>query len=444
MFSVCYIEADSKFYLKRRKKMRMADNSCLRKFHNKVVCFILFFGLILGAAEVSYADVLNHMNSEIYSLIQKYGLPGGVLAMMRDGRLVMAKGYGWANREEHRRARPETLFRIASVSKTITAVAVLKLMQDGRVGLDDKVLEILPDYAPPEDPGIDPRIRDITVRHLLHHIGGWNPEKAGDPQFMTREIAEDMGLPSPASPQTVIRYWMRQPLQSTPGAEYHYSNFGYNVLGRIIEKVTGQTYQDYANSTILMPLGVRRMQIGQSLREQRAKDEAAYYDQYGASLVDSVFPVLGKVHQAYGGWSHPALDAHGGWIASVVDLLRFVRGVEGSGGQPGILTDETIQLMEEDPKLPRSNPNSYYGLGWNIKTDGTNVVQWSHSGALSGSNSALLLRRADGISYALIFNSLPSDLTAIGAFFDELNTIMEDQISKIRKWPTYDLFNIYP
>jgi N-acyl-D-amino-acid deacylase len=424
--------------------MKMLKDSWFMMFRNKITCFMVCLGLILGAGEVSYAGVWNPMNSAILHLMKKYGLPGGALAIMKDGRLAMANGYGWADQEKHSRAKPETLFRIASVSKTITGVAVLKLVQDGRIGLGEKVFEILDDYLPPEGTEIDPRIRDITVRHLLHHIGGWDPEKAGDPQFMTREIAEVWGLPSPVSPQTVIRYWIKQPLQFTPGTEYHYSNFGYNVLGRIIEKVTGQTYQDYANSTILMPLGIRRMQIGQSLREQRAKDEAAYYAPSGAPLVDSVFPVLGKVPQAYGGWSHPALDAHGGWIASVVDLLRFVRGVEGSGGQSSILNSETIKLMEEDPKLPNSNPNQYYGLGWRIKTDGKDVVQWSHTGALEGSNSALLVRQANGISYALIFNFLPADLPTMIVFFKELEETVENEIKRIRKWPPYDSFAAFP
>jgi N-acyl-D-amino-acid deacylase len=384
---------------------------------------------------------LGGFNTVIHQLMHKYNLPGGTLAVMKDGRLVMAKAYGFADVKKWTRAAPETLFRIASTSKPITAVAVLRLIQEGKIGLDDRVFEILNDFQPPAGSSVDPRLAEIKVRHLLQHNGGWDSNAAGDPQFMTREIAEELGLPPPASPQTLIRYWMGQPLQFYPGTKYVYSNFGYNVLGRIIEKVTGQTYEDHVNSKILMPLGIRRMQIGQTLREQRAKEEATYYGKPGDLLVDSVFPALGKVPQAYGGWSHPALDAHGGWIASVIDLLRFVRGVEGSGGQPSILSAEMIQLMEEDPKLPGGSANSYYGLGWVIGKSGTTVTQWSHAGALEGSNASLLVRQADGVSYAVIFNSLPDDYEG---FFLELQKSLKEEISKIKSWPSHDLFPKYP
>jgi N-acyl-D-amino-acid deacylase len=395
----------------------------------------------LPVGEAYLVDGLGRFNTIIHQLMDKYNLPGSTLAIMKDGRLVMANAYGFADVESSTRAGPETLFRIASTSKPITAVAVLRLIQDGKLRLDDKVFEILKDFQPPAGSTPDPRLAEIKVRHLLQHSGGWESSTAGDPQFMTREIAEALGLPSPASPQTLIRYWMGQPLQFSPGTKYVYSNFGYNVLGRIIEKVTGQAYEDHVNSMILMPLGIRRMQIGKTLREQRAKDEATYYGNPGDPLVDSVFPALGKVPQAYGGWSHPALDAHGGWIASAIDLLRFVRGVEGSGGQPSILSTETIQLMEEDPKLPGGSANSYYGFGWNIERSGTTVTQWSHAGALEASNASLLVRQADGISYAVIFNSLPDDFVA---FFPELQKNLKEEIAKIRKWPSYDLFPKYP
>jgi hypothetical protein len=115
--------------------------------------------------------------------------------------------------------------------------------------------------------------------------------------------------------------------------------------------------------------------------------------------------------------------------------------VEGSGGQPSILSAEMIQLMEEDPKLPGGSANSYYGLGWVIERSGTTVTQWSHTGALEVSNASLLVRRADGISYAVIFNSLPDDFMD---FFSELQKSLKEEISKIKSWPSHDLFPKYP
>jgi len=373
-------------------------------------------------------------------LMSTYAIPGGTLAVMKDGRLVHTRGYGYADAQTKERAEPGTLFRLASVSKSITAVTVLKLVDDGTFSLDDKLSAVIPDYMPQSD--FDPRLLDITVRDLLRHSGGWVSATAGDPQFLSLGIAAYLKCPSPPSPQTVVRVWFHQRLQRDPGTHYAYSNFGYNVLGRIIETTTHQSYESHVNSVILMPLGIRRMQIGSSLKEQRAKGEGVYHANAGAPLVDSVFPALGKVPKAYGGWSHEALDAHGGWIASAIDLMRFVRGVEGSGGQTRILSDKMLKEMVTDQHIPGQGqkPSHYYALGWNVDDAGTPSEQWSHTGALENSNASLLVRQVNGVSYVVIFNSLPADLAT---FFDELSAVLKREIGAMTTWPDEDLFPRY-
>ncbi len=362
---------------------------------------------------------------------------------MKDGRLVYAEGYGFSDQAAKEKAKPETLFRIASVSKTITAVAVLKLVQEGKLGLDDRAFDILDDLCPPAGTTPDPRLGLITVKDLLRHSGGWVTAEAGDPQFASLQIAEALGTPSPPDARTVIRFMMGQPLQRDPGTWYSYSNFGYNVLGRIIEKKTGQSYESHTLGQVLLPAGIRRMRIGGTLKEQRAQGEGAYHANPGEPLMDAVFPSLGQVPEAYGGWYHAVLDSHGGWIASAVDLLRFIRVVEGSGGQAKLLTDQTLATMTEYQGLPGDgqSPAHYYALGWNVDNPGTPQEEWSHSGALSGSNATLLVRRVDGISYAVLFNSLPTDFAA---FFNELTPAMRAAINSVPTWPHKDLFAKYP
>jgi N-acyl-D-amino-acid deacylase len=267
--------------------------------------------------------------------------------------------------------------------------------------------------------------------------------EAGDPQFASLSIAAALGIPSPPDARTVIRFMMGQSLERDPGTLYSYSNFGYNVLGRIIEKKTGQSYENNALGQVLLPAGIRRMGIGGTLKEQRALGEGAYHANAGDPLVDAVFPSLGQVPEGYGGWSHAVLDSHGGWIASAMDLLRFIRVVEGSGGQPKLLTDETLATMTAYQGLPGDgqSPTHYYALGWNVDYPRTPQEEWSHSGALSDSNATLLTRRVDGISYAVLFNSLPSDYAG---FFNELVPEMRAAIVSVRTWPDKDLFSKYP
>jgi len=383
------------------------------------------------------------VDQAVKGILRKYEIPGATIAVMKNGRLVYAEGYGFSDQAAKEKAKPETLFRIASVSKTITAVATLKLVQEGKLGLHDRAFDLLDDLCPPAGSTPDPRLGLITVKDLLRHSGGWVTAEAGDPQFASLQIAEALGTPSPPDTRAVIRFMMGQPLQRDPGTWHSYSNFGYNVLGRIIEKKTNQSYESHILSDILFPAGIRRMRIGGSLKEQRALGEGVYHANPGEPLMDSVFPSLGQVPEAYGGWCHAVLDSHGGWIASAVDLLRFIRVVEGSGGQTKLLTDETLAAMTEYQGLPGDgqSPAHYYALGWNVDNPGTPQEEWSHSGALSGSNATLMVRRVDGISYAVLFNSLPTDYAA---FFNELTPAMRAAINSVHTWPNKDLFAKYP
>jgi N-acyl-D-amino-acid deacylase len=383
------------------------------------------------------------IDQTIRGILNKYEIPGATVAVMKGGKLVYAAGYGYADKATKEKAKPETLFRIASVSKTITAVAVLRLVEEGKLSLDERAFEILDDFHPPAGSSPDPRLALITVKDLLRHSGGWVTDEAGDPQFMSLQIAQALGTPSPPDARSVICFWMGEPLQFTPGTRYSYSNFGYNVLGRIIEKRTGMSYENYILSKVLLPAGVRRMKLGATLKEQRADGEGAYHANAGAPMMDAVFPSLGQVPEGYGGWSHAVLDSHGGWIASGMDLMRFVRVVEGSGGQAKLLSDQMLAKMTQYQGLPGpgQSPGKYYGLGWGVEFPGTPQEEWGHSGALSGCNATLLVRRVDGISYAVLFNSLPNDF---GAFFDELTPALRAAVNAVPKWPNKDLFPDYP
>ena len=404
------------------------------------VCPLPALGLEPAATE---GGKIAKVDRAVKQILSKYKIPGATIAVMKDGKLVYAEGYGFSDKAAKEKAKPDTLFRIASVSKTITAVAALKLVQEGKLRLDDRAFGLLDDLCPPDGMEPDPRLAQITVKDLLRHSGGWVTAEAGDPQFASLQIAAALGLPSPPDARTVIRFMMGGPLQRDPGTTYSYSNFGYNVLGRIIEKKTGQTYEDHVLAQVLLPAGIRRMMIGGTLKEQRSQGESAYHANPGEPLMDAVYPSLGKVPEAYGGWCHRVLDSHGGWIASAMDLLRFVRVVEGSGGQTKLLTDETLATMTAYQGLPGDgqSPAHYYALGWNVDFPGTPQEEWSHSGALSGSNAALLTRRVDGISYALLFNSLPTDYAG---FFNELIPGMRATINSVPKWPDKDLFQKFP
>src|SRR5579862_146193 len=232
---------------------------------------LLAFALGASAAEVNGIVVtgadqpaMASFDRMLTALMQKYEIPGGAVAVAKNGRIVFAHGYGWADRENREAAAPDSLFRIASLSKPFTSAAILKLVEEGKLTLDDHPFGIL-NLKPPPGRKQDPRLATITIRELLQHSGGWDRDKAFDPMFIPVKAAKEVGAPVPASCETVIRYMLGEPLQFDPGTKYAYSNFGYCVLGRVIEKLTGRPYEAYVQQEILAPIGITRMRIGHTL-----------------------------------------------------------------------------------------------------------------------------------------------------------------------------------
>lgn len=390
------------------------------------------------------APAMAPFDTEMETFMQARKIPGGALAVVKDCRLVYVRGYGWADRENHVAVSPLSLFRIASLSKPITAVAVLRLMEEGRLDLDDRVFEILQflaDLAPGKKP--DSRLKNITIRHLLNHTGGWDSRKGFDPMSRSTAIAKSLGIPCPPGPQAIIRYMIGQPLDFDPGSRYAYSNFGYCLLGRVIENVTGMSYESYEKQHVLAPIGITGMRIGASLKSKKAEGEVCYYTADNKTT-RSVFPEWsGQVPIQYGGFCLEAMDAHGGWVASVVDLARFTAALDNRERSP-LLRPETFNLMYARPEAPvwrnadGSPTDSYYACGWMVRPVGKDgKANYWHAGSLPGSY-ALLVRRWDGISWVALFNQRSGDPKLPDGAID---AALHRAANGVSRWPTENLFH---
>ncbi|HYT92757.1 MAG TPA: serine hydrolase domain-containing protein [Gemmataceae bacterium] len=375
--------------------------------------------------------------------LKRHKVPGAALAVSKDSRLVYARGFGLADVEAGQAVQPNSLMRIASVSKPITALAILLLIQQGKLKLDDHVFAILK-IQPFLPPGarVDPRLKDTTVRHLLQHTGGFDRDKSGDPMFMSVEIATALKVQPPATADQILSYMMGKPLDFTPGKDYIYSNYGYCVLGRLIEKVSGQSYEDYVRQAVLTPLGMKHTRVGKTLLAQRAPGEVKYYDKHKGIAV--VGPDLGKkAPSPYGAWYIEAMDAHGGWIASAPDLLRFACSFDKTAPQR-LLKPANINLMFARPKGPagydaKGKPREgYYGLGWDIVPDGKKgeFNTW-HTGLLDDTAS-LLVRRHDGLNWAVLFNASNNPKGRYLA--DIIDPLVHQAADQVKTWPAYNLF----
>jgi N-acyl-D-amino-acid deacylase len=330
-----------------------------------------------GATARAQSDAVDHplasFDREMETFMQARNVPGGALAVVKDRRLVFARGYGWADKEKQSPVTPKSLFRIASISKPVTGVAVMKLVEQRKLGLDDRAFDFI-DLEPLLSDGRmpDARLKQITIRQCLQHTGGWDRDQSFDPMFRPVDFARSLGTPPPADARDVIRNMLGLPLDFDPGRRYAYSNFGYCVVGRVIEKVTGRSYEQFVKETILAPAGIKHMRIGASLDGQQAPGEVRYYMPEDEQA-DSVFAARpGKVSWPYGGFHLEAMDAHGGWIASAVHLARFAAALDEPARSP-LLKPDSIAMMYEPPPAPVSRQedgslkDAYYGLGWNVR-----------------------------------------------------------------------------
>jgi N-acyl-D-amino-acid deacylase len=209
----------------------------------------------------------------------------------------------------------------------------------------------------------------------------------------------------------VIVAMLRQKLDFDPGARYAYSNFGYCLLGRVIEKLSDQPYERYVIERVLKPARIERMRIGASRLSGRAEGEVRYYH---PGVTDSVFQAdLGlPVAWPYGGWHLEAMDSHGGWIATAEDLAKFAMALDDYDQSP-LLKRESIELMHARPDglagfdEEGKAKDVYYSLGWqNRILVGDRINHW-HTGSLAGTVT-ILIRRHDGRNLVALLNSRTS------------------------------------
>jgi CubicO group peptidase (beta-lactamase class C family) len=375
-----------------------------------------------------YIPELQNIDHAVQDFMKKWDIPGGSVAITKDEKLIYARGFGLASLESNISVTPNHQFRIASLSKSITAIAIMQQVQSGHLGLNSLVFGengILSDsiYLSIRDP----RIKKITVRHLLQHRAGWDRHLSGDPMCDPGKVAKAMGVPPPADAVTIIRYMLNQPLDFHPGSRFAYSNLGYNILGRVIEKITGHSYQDYVNTYIFHPLGITHTVLGKNLLLDQFPQEVNYYESRNNKPVASVYDCTKKVTYPYGGFNLEAMDAHGGWISTPTDLLRLITAIDGFESRPDLLSPASISTMTESP----DNDMPRYALGWCVNSS----HNWWHTGSLPGT-SALMARTHDGYTWSVLFNRRSEDPN----YFGELDRLMWKGMMDVTTWPSHDLF----
>jgi CubicO group peptidase (beta-lactamase class C family) len=345
----------------------------------------------------------------VMTFMANHSVPGLSIALTDHGRLVFARGYGVADPVTGQAVGTGHLFRIASLSKPITATTVFKLIEANQLRLGDRVFGtngILGTKF-----GTQPyaaRIGQITVEHLLEHTSGW--PQTQDPMFTHLNLSQA---------ELIDGMIDHVPLAHAPGTTFDYLNFGYLVLGRVIEEVTGLSYENAVRQHVLGPCGIADMHIaGDTLAERRA-NEVVYISQ------STWNPYAIRVSR---------MDAHGGWIASPTDLMRFLARVDGFTSKPDILKPSSIATMSTPTTaLTAGGAPQGYAKGWATNTVGN---RW-HTGDIPGS-TAILVRTASEYGCAVVCNSRND--AQLDRMRTDLDNLMWTVTRRIPDWPPLDLF----
>jgi CubicO group peptidase (beta-lactamase class C family) len=309
---------------------------------------------------------------------RQFSVPASSIAISRNGQFVYDEAVGMGDRQHLMQVQQASLFRIASLTKPITAVTIFSLIEQGKLNLTGKVFGpsgiLGTKYGKPP---YKQYVTDITVDHLLTHTAGGWPNDATDP--MMRNSSWDQT-------KLITETIANVPLTNPPGTHWAFSNFGYCLLGRVIEAVTGQPYASYVQANILAPCGISTMQIAANKESQRAASEVVYYGQYS----DDPYKI-----------NITRMDADDGWIAASTQLVQFLNHVAGAPGIPALLKPATVQTMTTPaPAYPKGQAR--YARGWMVGDNGAG--DWWHNGSLPGSTT-IMARTAKGMCWAALTNT---------------------------------------
>src|SRR5690348_7836007 len=296
------------------------------------------------------------------------GIPGLAIAVAIDGKLAYAEGFGYADLEQRVPARPTTKFRIGSISKPLTATALMQLVEQGKIDLDAPIQKYVPSFP---DKGVR-----ITPRLLAGHLAGIRHYQ-GDEFLISRHY--DSVLDG-------LKIFENDPLVSPPGAAFHYSSYGFNLLSAAIESASGENFVSYMQNRVFLPLGLVDTLADQNrpLIEERSR--------FYSREKDGPFENAPYVDNSYK-W------AGGGFLSTAEDLVRFGTALL----RPGFLKESSLRLLFTSQKT-NSGEETGYGMGWGIRKSKSGQRIFEHAGGSVGGSCQLILYPDSRVVVAFVTN----------------------------------------
>jgi CubicO group peptidase (beta-lactamase class C family) len=370
----------------------------VRRVHNSpkklAVLVTLIFLAAIGPACISAQQPLD---TDFRLLVKNRQFNGGVL-VAQNGRVVYEKAFGYADFPEHRLNTSDIQFPIASISKLLTATAILQLVQAGKLHIDDPVTDYLPTFP----------YKEIKLKHLLSHTSGLPPYNTYfDPLWQAspeRVFTNAEFLPVVSASHVPLLY--------APGDKENYDNINYIVLALVLEKVSGESYPDYIEKHILQPAGMNHtkfLPLPQQYTEFHSKTFA--FPHVYAHLYSDTPMRANTVPYIRQYWGSYAFSGFGDYVSTMRDLLKL-----DAAFRSGVLLDKPTQELAYTPIIPRMEPKrtDLFGLGWEVETDSTLGRVVYHSGAATGL-SCVLLRDLSRKQTVIVFDNTHSNAHEIAS-----------------------------
>jgi CubicO group peptidase (beta-lactamase class C family) len=353
----------------------------------------LFFAIIVFLPNAFSQDKSSKID-ELMEVFHEYGQFNGSVLVSEGGKVILKKGYGLANMEWNIPNKPDTKFRIGSITKQFTSMLVLQLVGKKKIDLEGKLSDYLPYYR--KDTG-----EKVTIHHLLTHTSGI-PSYTGLPRFM-EEISRD-----PYPVEEFIKTYCSGELEFEPGSKYVYNNSGYFLLGAIIEAVTGQSYEDVLKENILEPVGMKN--TGYDHHDTLIPNRAAGYEKRVGDYVNAPYLDMSLPYAA------------GSLYSTVEDLYLWDQILYADK----LLSVELRELMFK-PHVRAGG--SHYAYGWMVgmKTfpkSKAKVKRIAHGGGINGFNT-LIDRLVEDRHLIVLFNNTGG--TALGAMSEGIINILYDK-----------------
>lgn len=364
--------------------------------------------------EASMQTDIAALDNAVGAFMTKYDLPGLSIAIVKNERLVYAKGYGLADKEKGTPVTNNSLFRVGSVSKTITALGALKLVDEGKLNLDQTVFGkngILGTTYGTQP--YTPQLEQITTRQLLSHTAGgdawnhlWNYPVRIDPFYQPEWLGYTQAQVLSATIDT-------RPVTQTPGSKMVYSNVGFSFAGRVIEKASGVGYEKYVQDNLLKPIGIdpATMRIAGGALTDRVANEVVYYNPYPGYDQPYDFAI-------------PRLDSPGGWATTAINMARLLASTDGVPGRKDILSGPRVQEMLTPSKASLDQLGGATGFGYGLGSYVLSTNKTStHDGGLSGT-SATWWRYPSGYTYVVLVNTRRNEASYYPDLEGFLNTAL--------------------